>query len=113
MGVQEDALFLKEDAYVPLGDASFPQRDAWMDSVMLASCNELPVFPMDMLVCPREVLGYTKEMPGLCRKISVFPERCPQWVHSGGAGVTQEDAWNLRGCSWMPREDSRVLQGGS
>ena len=84
-----------------------------MGTVIVGSCNGMILFLLGMFLCPREVLGCTKEMPGLCRRISVFPERNPQWVHSGGAGVTQEDAWNLKGCSWLPREDSRVLQGGS
>ena len=47
-----------------------------MLSVMLGSCNEMLVLAMDMLLCPKEVLGYTQEMPGLPKKVSVFPERC-------------------------------------
>ena len=33
---------------------------------MLGYCNEVLVFPMDMLLCPREVLGYTKVYLGRC-----------------------------------------------
>ena len=85
--VQEEDLFLKEDVYVLLGNASFLQRDVLMESVMLGYTSEMLLFHMDMLMCPMEMLGYTKEMPGLPKKISVLPGRCIQWLIIGDVGV--------------------------
>ena len=41
-----------------------PQRAASMGMGMVGSCNGMILFLLGMFLCPREVLGYTKEMPG-------------------------------------------------